>query len=151
MNDNTVCCQNVSATEPQRDPRRPKWTGCRGANPYRFLIVALIFFCRGGVYIRRITIPPSFSCENATSLYTREAFVWFSPYYWVLPFLIVGDDILGVPYAWRNVTLTSQAATRPALLRGEPFLTSISLKAILHKASPFRRGGGLYAGEVYRL
>ena len=23
MNDNTVCCQNVSATEPQRDPRRP--------------------------------------------------------------------------------------------------------------------------------
>ena len=23
MNDNTVCCQNVSATEPQRDPRQP--------------------------------------------------------------------------------------------------------------------------------
>ena len=36
-----------------------------------------------------------FLCENATSLYTREAFVWFSPYYLVLPLLIVGDD---VPY-----------------------------------------------------
>ena len=45
-----------------------------------------------------MTIPPSFSCENDTSLYTREAFVWFSPYYLVLPLLIVGDDVLGVPF-----------------------------------------------------
>ena len=50
------------------------------------------------IILPHITIPPSFSCENATSLYTREAFFWFSFYYWVSFFLIVGDDILGVPF-----------------------------------------------------
>ena len=43
-----------------------------------------------------------FLCENAISLYTREAFVWFSPYYLVLPLLIVGDDVLGVPRAFKE-------------------------------------------------
>ena len=40
-----------------------------------------------------MTILPSFSCENATSLYTREAFFWFSFYYLVPSFLIVGATI----------------------------------------------------------
>ena len=51
-----------------------------------------------------LTIPPSFSCENATYLYTREALVWFSPYYLVLALLIVGDDVLGVPFVRHNLT-----------------------------------------------
>ena len=49
-----------------------------------------------------ITIPPSFSCENATSLYTRAALIWFSPYYLVSSFLIVGTDVLGGPRAFKE-------------------------------------------------
>ena len=37
-----------------------------------------------------MTIPPSFSYENATSLYTREAFLELSPHNLVLYLLIVG-------------------------------------------------------------
>ena len=52
------------------------------------------FVGRGGACSsRRITIPPSFSCENATSLYTREAFLRFSPYNLVLSLLIVGTGV----------------------------------------------------------
>ena len=59
----------------------------------------LIFLVVGeDIILTCMTIPPSFSCENATSLYTREAFFWFSFYYFVSSFLIVGDDILGVPF-----------------------------------------------------
>ena len=35
-----------------------------------------------------------------TSLYTREAFLWFLPWNLVLSFSFVGDDILGVPKAF---------------------------------------------------
>ena len=49
------------------------------------------FVGRGGACSsRRITIPPSFSCENATSLYTREALFGVSPYYLELSFMSVG-------------------------------------------------------------
>ena len=69
------------------------------------LMVVLKFVCRGGYYPPVvITIPPSFSCENATSLYTREALLRLSPYNLVSPLLIVGDDILGVPFVRHNLT-----------------------------------------------
>ena len=60
-----------------------------------------------------ITIPPSFSCENATSLYTREALGWFSPYYLVLPLLIVGDDVLGVPFIKISLCFARTTTGRP--------------------------------------
>ena len=53
---------------------------------------------RGGACSsRRITIPPSFSCENATSLYTREALLWLSPCNLVSPLLLVGTGVLDCP------------------------------------------------------
>ena len=66
--------------------------------PYGFWRKFYILPVGEGSPLPRMTIPPSFSCENATSLYTREAFFWFSFCYLVSSFLIVGDDILGVPF-----------------------------------------------------
>ena len=54
--------------------------------------------------------------RKCTSLYTREAFFWFSPYYLGLSFMsvgvgalddpnIVGDDILGVPFIKNHYVL----------------------------------------------
>ena len=62
-------------------------------DPYRFGGFLNVMPVGEDIILPCMTIPPSFSCENATSLYTREALVWFSPYYLVLPLLIVGDDV----------------------------------------------------------
>ena len=74
-----------------------------GADPYRFYLNFVVLPVGEDIILPCMTILPSFSCENATSLYTREAFFWFSPYYLVSSFLIVGDDILGVPFVRHNV------------------------------------------------
>ena len=53
MNDNTVCCQNASVTEP---------AGETLDDPLQILIYRDVAFSEQG------ELPPSFSCENATSL-----------------------------------------------------------------------------------
>ena len=65
------------------------------------------------IILPHITIPPSFSCENDTSLYTREALVWFSPYYLVLPLLIVGDGVLDVPFIKISLRFARTTGGRP--------------------------------------
>ena len=79
--------------------------------PYRFWCKFYILPVGEGSPLPRMTIPPSFSCENATSLYTREAFFWFSFYYLVSSFLIVGDDVLGVPFIKNHCVLRGQSGT----------------------------------------
>ena len=73
------------------------------------------------IILPHITIPPSFSCENATSLYTREAFFWFSFYYSVSSFLIVGATI-----------------GRPSFIK-----ISFCLKRTVGDAGPYRFDGSL--------
>ena len=60
-----------------------------------------------------MTIPPSFSCENATSLYTREAFSWFSFYYLVSSFLIVGTGVLDGPFIKISLCFARTTGGRP--------------------------------------
>ena len=42
------------------------------------------------------------ACDTILPL--EKAWLWFSPYNLVLSLLIVGDDILGVPFARRSLT-----------------------------------------------
>ena len=69
-------------------------------DPYRFGGFLNLMPVGKDIILPCLTIPPSFSCENATSLYTREALVWFSFYYLVSSFLIVGTDVLDGPKKW---------------------------------------------------
>ena len=103
-----------------------------------------------------MTIPPSFSCENATSLYTREAFLWFSPYNLVLSFLLVGDDILGVPSIKISFCLKGPSRTPvptgygenfDILIVGEDIILPLFMKNLLHFART--TGGRPYRFNFY--
>ena len=109
----------------------------------------------GGLLLPCMTIPPSFSCENATSLYTREAFFWFSPYYLVLPLLIVGDDVLGVPFIKISLCFVRTTAGRPYRFGGFLNLMPVGegspippcLTQCYKKPSLVREGGPLAVDE----
>ena len=74
--------------------------------PYRFGGFLDLMPVGEDIILPCMTILPSFSCENATSLYTREALVWFSPYYLVLPLLLVGATSGRPPYIKVSLRIT---------------------------------------------
>ena len=82
-------------------------------DPYRFGGFLNVMPVGEDIILPCMTIPPSFSCENATSLYTREALFWFSFYYLVSSFLIVGDDVLGVPFIKISLSFARTTTGRP--------------------------------------
>ena len=88
MNDNTVCCQNESATEPQRDPRLSVKPNFKNSNFSKEEFsdtssvpkTLFILFINGG------SKPPPYehNLDQKSNL--------------------VGDDILGVPFVRHNRT-----------------------------------------------
>ena len=82
-------------------------SGRRGADPYRILLLSLIFACRGGVP------PPAKLVQNKREAkrlpYRRDIKICTK---------FVEDDILGVPFVRRNVTFGSLREGAPARAGG---------------------------------